>query len=78
MNSQNTKEPFEDGGVILPLLIEQPTVHFSEDELTAETAWSRERVQDALADLQRYGLAHRENGFVWASRAAVRCYELLI
>jgi hypothetical protein len=71
-------EPYEDGGVVLPLLIEQPSVRFSEDELASETGWPPERVADVLADLQRAGLAHRQDGFAWASRAAVRCHELLV
>lgn len=70
-------EPFEDASVVLPLLIEQPSVRLSEDELAMETGWTRERVADVLAELERSGLAHRQDEFAWASRAAVRCHELL-
>lgn len=71
------REPDDDARLILRLIVEQPTVHFTVDELSREAAWPPVRVEDALAELSRPGLIHRIDGFVFASRTAVRCHELL-
>jgi hypothetical protein len=75
---RDEREPFEDAGVVLRLLLDEPTVHFAKDELVRELNWPPAQLEDALAELARAGLAHRRDGFVFPSRAAVRCHELLI
>jgi hypothetical protein len=71
------RESFEDAGVVLRLLLDQPTVHFTDGELLRELSWPEGQLEDSLAELARAGLAHRREGFVFPSRAAVRCCELL-
>jgi hypothetical protein len=71
------RESFEDAGVVLRLLLDQPTVHFAEDELRQELRWPDGQLEDSLAELARAGLAHRQGDFVFPSRTAVRCCELL-
>jgi hypothetical protein len=72
------REPFEDAGVVLRLLLDEPQVHFADEELVRELNWPPAKLEDALGELARAGLAHRRDGFVFPSRAAVRCYGLLI
>ena len=72
-----SREPDDDARVILRIVVEQPTVHFALEEICAEVGWKAERVQDALLELSRSGLIHRGAGFVFATRTAVRCHELL-
>jgi DNA-binding HxlR family transcriptional regulator len=66
-----------DAGIVLGVLTDEPQVHWSAGELQRELEWPSERLQDALAELQRDGLAHRGEAFTWPTRAAVRCRELL-
>jgi hypothetical protein len=53
--------------------------HLSTDELPRDLGGTAPAVRaaDALAALQRAGLAHRAGDFAWPTRAAVRCCELL-
>ena len=67
----------DDARVLLAILLDEPTTHFSTAELAVELGWPAERVEDALAEVVRSGLAHRHGQFAFASRAAVRCRELL-
>jgi hypothetical protein len=64
--------------VILGLLLEHEPAHLSTDELARELggAAAAVRVADALAALQRAGLAHRACDFAWPTRAAQRSHEL--
>jgi hypothetical protein len=71
------QQPFERAAPLLALLLDQPTVHWSRDELHLHLGWSDGRLDDALAELERDGLAHRQSGFTWPTRAAVRAFELL-
>jgi DNA-binding HxlR family transcriptional regulator len=70
-------EPFDDGGALLALLLDEPTVHWSFDELERQMGWLPDRLEDVLAELDRDGLIHRRGGAVWPTRAAVRCRTLL-
>jgi hypothetical protein len=65
-----------DARALLGVLLDDPTRHFSTPELTSVLAWPTCRVDDAVADVTRSGLAHANAGFVWASRAAIRAEEL--
>jgi hypothetical protein len=67
-----------DAAALLGLLLEDLSTHFSRDELALELSWPAFRVEDALADLARAGLAHRHDEFAFPSRPAVHCYELLV
>jgi hypothetical protein len=69
--------PCKDARVLLGILTDEPHTHFDRLELTRELGWEEERVEDALADLARSGLVNRQGRFAFASRAAVRCRELL-
>lgn len=71
-----TPEPFKDAGWVLGLLVDEPTTHFSEAELTRELNWPPVRIEDALAELARAGLVHRLGEFAFAARAAIRYREL--
>jgi hypothetical protein len=63
--------------LVLRLLLEQGDVRlWSLDELVAELG-DEPAVLNALAALQGAGLVHRADGFVFASRAAARCSELI-
>ena len=48
-----------------------------EGELELQMRWPSERLDDALAELVRDGLAHHRDGFAWASHSAIRTRELL-
>jgi hypothetical protein len=63
-----------DQRALLGLLLDEPL--WTLEELRRELAWSAFRVEDALADLTRTGLANQGEGVTWASRAA-RAAELL-
>jgi hypothetical protein len=63
--------------VLLALLVDEPTTHFAASELVLELGWRAIRVEDALAQIMRAGLAHRHGGFVFASRAAGQGRALL-
>jgi hypothetical protein len=70
-------DPDADARILLGVLLDEPTRHFSEGELVALTGWPVWRVQDALAGLVRDGLAHRNGIYTFVSRAATRSAELL-
>ena len=70
-------EPFEDAGALLGILTDEPHTHFNRSELARDLGWFEGRVDDALAELSRAGLVNRHGAFAFASRAAVRCRELL-
>jgi hypothetical protein len=70
-------EPFDDESAVFGVLTDDPRVLWTIPELEREFGWSGERVQDALADLDRAGLVHRLGDFAVPSRAAVRSRELL-
>jgi hypothetical protein len=59
------------------VLLDEPTTHFTADELRLELGWPAFHVEDALAEVVRAGLVHCHDGFAFASRAAVRTSELL-
>jgi hypothetical protein len=63
--------------VLLGVLLDEPKAHFSTGELETELGWPAFRIEDALAELVRSGLAHRHGDFAWASRAAGRAAELV-
>jgi hypothetical protein len=71
------REPFDDAGALLGLLTDEPEVHWSNGELQIQLGWDASRLADVLFELVGDGLAHRQGGFAWASRAATRCRELL-
>jgi hypothetical protein len=71
------REPFDDASALLGVLTDEPQHHWSQAELRLQMGWSEERLEDAVADLERDGLAHCHDGFTWPARAAVRCRELL-
>jgi metal-dependent amidase/aminoacylase/carboxypeptidase family protein len=77
MYREQRLEPFDDASALLGTLTDEPHALWAIPELEREFGWSSERVQDALADLGRSGLAHQIGNAVFPSRAAVRCRELL-
>jgi hypothetical protein len=63
--------------LVLRLLLEHGGVrHWSLDELVVEVG-SVPAVLGAVAALQGAGLVHQSHEFVFASRAAARCSELI-
>jgi hypothetical protein len=70
-------EPFDDASALLGVLTDEPTVHWSRAELQLQFGWQPERLEDALAELQREGLAHYQSGFAFASRAAASARLML-
>jgi hypothetical protein len=70
-------EPFDDESALLGLLTDEPSVHWSSAELRLQLGWPAERLDDAITELERDGLAHRRGGAIWPTRAAVRCRTLL-
>ena len=77
MYRATNREPFDDPSALLGVLTDEPHIHWSRAELRLQMGWPAERLEDALAELQRDGLAHSSDEFVWPSRAAVKCRELL-
>ena len=73
----NGFEPFDDASALLGVLTDDPAIHWSMAELGLHMGWEQDRVETVAAELRRDGVAHDEGGFVWPSRAAVRCRELL-
>jgi hypothetical protein len=71
------QEAFDDAGALLGILTDDPRQHWSWSELQLQMGWPAERLDDALAELERDGLAHRHDRFCWASRAATRTRELM-
>jgi hypothetical protein len=71
------QESFDDPGSLLALLTDDSRQHWPWSELQLQMGWLPERLDDALAELERDGLAHRHDGFFWATRAATRTRELL-
>jgi hypothetical protein len=68
-----------DEDVVLGLLIGHAPAHFlSTDELAQALGGeaTATRTEDALAGLERAGLAHRLDRFAWPTRAALRSDEL--
>jgi hypothetical protein len=70
-------EPFDDAGVLLRFLLDTPTAHFTVAELATALGWDSVRVEDAVAEIERGGLAHHFGPFVFPTHAAVRAAELL-
>jgi hypothetical protein len=66
----------DDARAVFGVLTDEPAVHWSPHELELQMGWRPERLEDALAGLERHGLIHRRDA-VWPTRAAVRCHELL-
>jgi len=60
---------------VLGLLIDHDHCMWSDDEIAREIG-DRIEAADAVAALQRAGLAHRLSGFVFATRSAVRATQL--
>lgn len=77
MYKAHDAQPFDDPSALLGVLTDEPEIHWSRGELQTQMTWPPERLDDALAELEREGLAHRHDGFAWPTRAAVRCRELL-
>lgn len=69
---------------LLETLLDDYPAHFHVEELTRELAadpsafGERSDVSDAIRELARAGLLHRNGDFVFATRAAVRSAELRI
>jgi hypothetical protein len=75
----DTRSPSEqdlaEQGVLGLLLEAQPGLR-SVDEILSEEFAERDRIENAIRDLVRAGLAHRHGRFVFATHAAVRADEL--
>jgi hypothetical protein len=63
--------------LVLDELLEHPSRHWSATELERTLDLGRIEIADAAAFLDRNGLAHRDNAFVWPTGAAVQCDRLL-
>jgi hypothetical protein len=70
-------EPFDDASALLGLLTDEPSLHWSIQELQNHLGWSPERLSDTIGELVRDGLAHEMNGFCRPSRAATQARLLL-
>lgn len=70
-------ESVGDAGALLANLTDDSRQHWSWSELQLQMAWTPQRLDDALVELERDGLVHRWDGFFWATRAATRTRELL-
>lgn len=62
---------------ILDLLLHEDHQHPWADEEVARDLGNRLTVADALSRLERTGLVHRHDGFVFATRTARRAAQLL-
>jgi hypothetical protein len=65
-----------DARALLGVLLDHSPAHLSTDELQRTLAFDAPRLEDALVDLTRDGLAHRHDDFAFPSRSAVRFLEL--
>jgi hypothetical protein len=69
---------------VLEIVLDDYPAHFHVEEIIREVAadstafGDRSDVADAIRDLVRAGLLHRNGDFVFATRAAVRAAELRI
>jgi hypothetical protein len=79
MHDQRTPDPAEvddkDQAAVLDLLVGSDGVLWSDAEV-ARAIGDPIRVADALGALHRAGLVHRLDGFVFATRPAVRAARL--
>ena len=71
MAEQRDAERWDDR-VLLGLLLEHHPAHLARHELKRELGWDAVRVEDSSTRLARAGLAHRQDEFAFATRAAVR------
>jgi hypothetical protein len=67
----------EQASAVAELLLDSYPALLSRDEIRREIG-DKVGVDDALAFLERIGLAHRVEEFHWSSRAAVAADELVI